>query len=109
MTQVMLRVRLRRQAPFPIAVDFTTPARGVTALFGPSGCGKTTVVDLIAGARKADSGLIAVAEQVLYASEELATFSRSPDSSPTYRYATIFSTAGTETDGRRAPLRLITS
>lgn len=32
-----------------LAVDFTAPARGVTALLGPSGSGKTTVLRAIAG------------------------------------------------------------
>jgi molybdate transport system ATP-binding protein len=64
-----LAVRLRRRAPFPIDVEFATPARGVTALFGPSGCGKTTVVDMIAGARAVDSGRVAVAGRILYDSE----------------------------------------
>ena len=34
---------------FPLDVDFTAPAQGITALFGPSGCGKTTVLRCIAG------------------------------------------------------------
>lgn len=34
---------------FPIAVGFTAPGHGVTALFGPSGCGKTTVLRCMAG------------------------------------------------------------
>jgi molybdate transport system ATP-binding protein len=34
---------------FPIDIDFSAPARGVTGLFGPSGCGKTTVLRCIAG------------------------------------------------------------
>lgn len=66
MSSDTLVVRLALRAPFAIDVDFTTPARGVTALFGPSGCGKTTVVDLIAGAREADSGRISIAGRVLF-------------------------------------------
>jgi molybdate transport system ATP-binding protein len=34
---------------FALDVDFTVPARGITALFGPSGCGKTTILRCIAG------------------------------------------------------------
>ncbi|MEM9958526.1 MAG: molybdenum ABC transporter ATP-binding protein [Neomegalonema sp.] len=38
-----------RRGAFELDVAFTTPMRGVTALFGPSGCGKTTVLRCIAG------------------------------------------------------------
>ena len=34
---------------FPLAVEFTCPLEGITALFGPSGCGKTTTLRCIAG------------------------------------------------------------
>ncbi len=34
---------------FPLDVDFTAPAQGITALFGPSGCGQTPVLRCIAG------------------------------------------------------------
>ncbi|WP_432695936.1 molybdenum ABC transporter ATP-binding protein [Marinobacterium sp. YM272] len=34
---------------FRLNLEFTIPARGVTALFGPSGCGKTTLLRCIAG------------------------------------------------------------
>ena len=39
---------------------------GVTALFGPSGSGKTSLVQLVAGLSKPDSGRIEVAGQVLF-------------------------------------------
>jgi len=38
---------------------------GVTALFGPSGCGKTTVLGLIAGTLRPDSGAVRLDEHVL--------------------------------------------
>ncbi len=36
---------------------FTSPAKGVTALFGPSGCGKTTVLRCIAGLLRMSDGV----------------------------------------------------
>jgi molybdate transport system ATP-binding protein len=48
----------KRQGDFRLDVAFAAPTPGVTALFGRSGCGKTTVVDLIAGLRRADTGRI---------------------------------------------------
>ncbi len=41
---------------FTLDVDFTAPAKGVTALFGPSGCGKTTVIRCIAGLTRVRDG-----------------------------------------------------
>jgi molybdate transport system ATP-binding protein len=43
-----------------IDAEFTGPESGVTALFGPSGAGKTSVVNMVAGLIKPDSGRIAV-------------------------------------------------
>jgi molybdate transport system ATP-binding protein len=57
----MLAVALqRRQGDFALDVAFEAPTPGVIALFGRSGCGKTTVVDLIAGLRRADAGRIEI-------------------------------------------------
>lgn len=36
----------------------TLPESGLVCFFGPSGCGKTTLLQLLAGLRKPDSGLI---------------------------------------------------
>jgi molybdate transport system ATP-binding protein len=41
---------------FTLDVDFTAPAKGVTALFGPSGCGKTTVIRCIVGMIRVKDG-----------------------------------------------------
>jgi molybdate transport system ATP-binding protein len=56
-----LRVQLgwRREA-FHLAVDFTTPACGITAVFGASGSGKTTVLRCIAGLERATEGLVEI-------------------------------------------------
>ncbi len=39
-------------------ISFTVPQSGIHGIFGPSGCGKTTLLRLIAGLEKADSGEI---------------------------------------------------
>ncbi|MEY4761739.1 MAG: hypothetical protein RLZZ200_1595 [Pseudomonadota bacterium] len=57
----MLSVQLRHQAgDFRLDASFEAPTPGVVALFGRSGCGKTTLVNLLAGLRRADSGRIEV-------------------------------------------------
>jgi molybdate transport system ATP-binding protein len=38
---------------------------GITALFGPSGAGKTSVLNIIAGTQRPDSGQVAVAGRIL--------------------------------------------
>jgi molybdate transport system ATP-binding protein len=48
---------------FGLDVDFTVPARGVTALFGPSGCGKTTILRCLAGLEKL-SGRVSVGSDI---------------------------------------------
>jgi molybdate transport system ATP-binding protein len=56
-------VRLQRGA-FTLQAAFAAPTPGVTALFGRSGCGKTTLVNLLAGLLRADSGRIALGDTV---------------------------------------------
>lgn len=51
-------------AHFPLQLDVEID-RDATALFGPSGAGKTTVLDLIAGLRRAPSAYIELDGQVL--------------------------------------------
>lgn len=51
-------------APFTLEVDATVTAE-VTALFGPSGSGKTSLLDLIAGLRRAPSARIELDGRVL--------------------------------------------
>lgn len=48
-----------------IAVAFTTEAR-VVSLHGPSGAGKTSVLDMIAGLLRPDSGHIRIAGETLF-------------------------------------------
>jgi molybdate transport system ATP-binding protein len=51
--------------------DFSLIARfegasGVTALFGPSGSGKTSIIGMVAGLLKPDSGRISIDDEVLF-------------------------------------------
>lgn len=49
---------VRRQGDFLIEAAFEGPETGVTALFGPSGAGKTSVINMVAGLTRPDSGRI---------------------------------------------------
>lgn len=67
MTDVVqpLSVRAReRRGEFVLDVAFEGDG-GLTALFGPSGSGKTTILNLIAGLQRPDTGRIVVAGEVL--------------------------------------------
>jgi molybdate transport system ATP-binding protein len=67
----MLEVTVqRKQGDFFVDVAFSVPEKGITALFGPSGVGKTSVVNMIAGLSRPDSGRIVLGGQVLYDGEE---------------------------------------
>lgn len=59
MTDIALAYQLARSG-FKLNVEFTTNARGVTALFGYSGSGKTTLLRCIAGLEKPDSGYLRI-------------------------------------------------
>ena len=55
----MLEVELRmRRQGFALDACFSAPTPGITALFGRSGAGKTTLMHLLAGLLKPDSGSI---------------------------------------------------
>src|SRR5262245_37378709 len=54
-----------RVGGFVLDASFAT-GEGVTALFGRSGAGKSTVLNLIAGLARPDSGRIAVGGRTLY-------------------------------------------
>lgn len=65
----MLSLRVaRRLASFELRVDLEC-AYPATAVFGPSGAGKTSLLNLIAGLLRPDSGEIRLDDQVLYSSQ----------------------------------------
>ena len=53
--------------PTPVlsGLDLKVPAGSLTAVLGPSGCGKTTLLRLLAGFERADSGSIRLGDRVL--------------------------------------------
>ncbi|MBC7951069.1 MAG: molybdenum ABC transporter ATP-binding protein [Rhodospirillaceae bacterium] len=65
----MLDLSIRRQqGDFRVEVDLAAGA-GVTALFGRSGSGKSSVINMVAGLYRPDSGRIKVDGKVLFDSE----------------------------------------
>ena len=55
----------KRRGTFALNVRFELPTPGVVALFGRSGCGKSTVVNIIAGLLRPDSGRVLLDDTVL--------------------------------------------
>ena len=63
----MLQVDLqKRLGDFTLDVAFETTDGGITALFGRSGAGKTTLVNMMAGLLKPDSGRLYIDGQTLF-------------------------------------------
>ena len=56
----------RKQGNFIVNAVFQGSKSGVTALFGSSGAGKTSIVSMVAGLLKPDSGRVAVDGHVLF-------------------------------------------
>jgi molybdate transport system ATP-binding protein len=66
----MLQVDVRRAFPgFRLEVRFEAGPGGITALFGRSGAGKTTLVNLLAGLDRPDSGRIVLGGEVMFDAE----------------------------------------
>lgn len=59
-------------SPLPLlsGIQFTVPKSSLTVLAGPSGCGKTTLLRLLAGLLRPESGQIARAEACSYVPQE---------------------------------------
>src|SRR5450631_104476 len=55
----------KRRGTFALDVRFELPTPGVVALFGRSGCGKSTVINIIAGLLRPDSGHVHLDDTVL--------------------------------------------
>lgn len=69
----MIEFRATKAFPsFTIDIDigFDGEESGIVALFGRSGCGKTSIINMIAGLLRPDSGRVAVDGRVLFDSEE---------------------------------------
>ena len=54
-----------RFGPFRLNANFAAGA-GLTAIFGPSGCGKTSLINVLAGLHKPESGRVAIDGKVLF-------------------------------------------
>jgi molybdate transport system ATP-binding protein len=66
----MLDVRVTKsQGTFMVEASFLTPGSGVTALFGPSGAGKTSVINMVAGLVRPDTGRIVINGKTCFDSE----------------------------------------
>lgn len=64
-----LDIRIRHSfGDFRLEAEFST-GPGITAIFGPSGAGKTTIVNIIAGLVRPESGRVAVDGRVLVNTE----------------------------------------
>jgi molybdenum ABC transporter, ATP-binding protein len=53
-----------------LQVDFEGAQSGITAIYGPSGAGKSSVIQIVAGLRRPDSGLVRLKGRCLFSSEE---------------------------------------
>jgi molybdate transport system ATP-binding protein len=63
----MISVEVTKQlGSFRVRAAFAVPERGVTALFGRSGAGKTSIVNLVAGISRPDSGRVSVGAHVYF-------------------------------------------
>ena len=60
----------KKQGTFTLDVTFEGAANSITALYGPSGSGKTSVINMVAGLSRPDSGEIALGGRRLFDSEK---------------------------------------
>jgi molybdate transport system ATP-binding protein len=59
----------KQQGDFTVDAAFSTDATGVTALFGISGAGKTSVINMVAGLSRPDSGRITIKGRTVFDSK----------------------------------------
>lgn len=64
MTDVSISALTKSFGPVPVlrGIDLRVPAGSMTAVLGPSGCGKTTLLRLIGGFDRPDSGLVTIGD-----------------------------------------------
>jgi molybdate transport system ATP-binding protein len=55
-TELALKLLYEGQREFTLSLDCVLPATGITAIYGPSASGKTSLLDCIAGLRRAEPG-----------------------------------------------------
>ena len=66
-----MRVNLQRQqGTCCIDVAFQSDENGITALFGPSGAGKSSIINMVAGLQRPDSGTIFIRGRCLFDSAQ---------------------------------------
>ena len=66
-----MRVNLQlRQGTCCIDVAFQSDENGITALFGPSGAGKSSIINMVAGLQKPDSGTVFIRGRCLFDSTQ---------------------------------------
>lgn len=63
MREIRLQNIRKKMEKSELSIDLTIPGGKFFALLGPSGCGKTTLLRIIAGLAKADSGRIFLGEE----------------------------------------------
>jgi len=66
-----MRVEVQRQqGTCLIDVAFQSDGNGITALFGPSGAGKSSIINMMAGLQKPDSGTVFIRDRCLFDSTQ---------------------------------------
>lgn len=62
---------VKKYPHFKLDTSFICDSGMITALFGKSGSGKTSIINMIAGLQKPDSGRIAVGDKLLFFDSDL--------------------------------------